>query len=201
MVCNECHRPDPSFITHEEAGPVLFSHERHARFDERWTCERCHHTDSPGEPHTACGQCHGTGHFAGIPTLKQAMERSCTGCHEDLKVGLTTWESMKSSTAEVDLFKYEDQSGTFWWDHRFHAVGAAFACSDCHHTLLKGDNSRIQSCRDCHGREGPVRGSPAEGTEAKSLEKAYQASCVECHVRLQGGPLTWEAFFKKEGSR
>jgi hypothetical protein len=38
----------------------------------------------------------------------------------------------------------------------------------------------------------------AEATEAPKLEDAYKKICVECHVRLEGGPQTWGEFFRVE---
>ena len=212
VSCTDCHKPDPSLITDPAVGPVLFSHKRHGEY-ETWTCDRCHHTDVPGEPHTACYRCHGTGHFQGIPGLAEAMEKRCLGCHEEKGTGLFHWDDFKSTKADLQHYRFEGKEGHFTWDHRFHAVSLALSCRDCHHNALMEDGryvtglrtgkewpeeaGRIQTCRNCHGEAGPVPGSIAEGTEAKSLEEVFKKACVTCHQRLECGPRDWSAFFRK----
>jgi hypothetical protein len=211
IYCTDCHKPDPSLILDEEMGPVLFSHKRHGEYGGM-TCDRCHHTDVPGEPHVACDQCHGAGHLAHIPDLKDALFACCLDCHQEEGVGLCEWEDFKSTGADLQFFPLEGKEGNFYWDHRFHAVGLSLSCRDCHHNIIQKDGvyvtasrtgkawpkeaGRIQTCRNCHGDDGPVLGSVAEGTGAKDLEAAYQRLCIACHERLGGGPITWEAFFE-----
>jgi hypothetical protein len=211
IICRDCHKPDPSLITAPGLGPVLFSHKRHADY-ETWECDECHHTDVPGEPQTACYRCHGADLFADIPSLPEAMHKRCLGCHEEKGVGLVDWNSFRSPEADLSLFQFESGETSFWWDHRFHAVSLALSCRDCHHNYIRKDGEyvtaartkatwpqeagNIQTCRNCHGPEGPVPGSAAEGTEAKNLEGAFKKICIECHKRFEAGPVEWEDFFK-----
>jgi hypothetical protein len=211
VICIDCHKPDPSMITHPEVGPVLFSHKRHAEYAE-WTCIDCHHTDVPGEPHIACYRCHAADHFQDMPTLAEAMQKNCLDCHVEKEAGLTTWASFLSPREDMGLYRYEDEEGAFWWDHRFHAVGLSLSCRDCHHNTIVKDGvyvtaeragkpwdqkaGAIQTCKSCHGPEGPVAGSVAEGTIAGTLKEAYQKSCIECHVRMEAGPLKWKALYE-----
>ncbi|UCF67450.1 MAG: cytochrome c3 family protein, partial [Acidobacteriota bacterium] len=98
-----------------------------------------------------------------------------------------------------------------WWDHHGHAVADAFSCKNCHHNTLKRDGQHvtalrakrewtakagaIQSCRNCHGKTGPVAGTVAEGSKAPSTIEVFKKICIECHKRLGGGPQSWEAYF------
>ncbi len=212
IYCTDCHKPDPSLIMADALGPVLFSHKRHAEYGA-WTCDKCHHTDVPGEPHTACRLCHGAGNLADIPGLEEAMHTRCLDGHKEEGVGLTQWESFRSEEAGRRYFQFVGSLGAFFFDHRFHAVGLSLSCRDCHHNTIQKDGvyatafrigrpwpekaGFIQTCRNCHGEEGPVPGSVAEGTNAKNLEESFKKVCIECHRRLGCGPREWEAFFKR----
>lgn len=217
VLCTDCHKPDPSMITLEGSKPILWSHKRHAEYTE-WECNRCHHTDIPDEPHMACRSCHGTGQFAGIPDLHEAMSRNCIDCHKEQGAGLTSWESLEGGSDDLSLFIHREKGGeerTFWWDHRFHAVGAAISCRACHHNTMVRDGrpetaalalpgvaddaTHFRRCTDCHGDHGPVPGSPADGSEAPPYEEAFQALCLNCHQELECGPLTWDELHEMRG--
>ena len=214
-ACSDCHKPDPSMIDDHGLAPIMWSHRRHTAFGD-WECDACHHTDFPDEPHMACSSCHGTPLFPEIPAVADVLRTRCLGCHEEKKAGLTTWESFGSGREDLSFYHFEDETGSFWWDHRFHAVGAALSCRDCHHNsihwddtppadnpisvVFTGDALRIQTCRNCHGPEGPVPGSAADGSDAPGLAGVYKKSCIECHQRLGGGPLTWEALFNNDAA-
>jgi predicted CXXCH cytochrome family protein len=202
LLCTDCHKPEPSLI--EEPGPVLFSHRRHAEYGDM-TCDVCHHTDVPGEPHMACTRCHGADLFTGIPSAGEALHIRCLGCHKDEEVGLTKWEHLKGESSEMWYFRYQGEDGSFWWNHGFHAVDMAFSCRDCHHNITKKDgqyvtavklgdawaeaDAGIQSCANCHKPGGKA---------PKGLTEAYKKACITCHERLGAGPVTWEAFFKSQ---
>jgi hypothetical protein len=210
VYCTDCHKPDPSMITAAGVGPVLWSHKRHAEY-EPWACDECHHTDVPGEPQTACYRCHGMDYFADLPGLEESMHKSCLICHDERLVPHTDWKSFQSSTEELTHFRIDGEEGSFWWDHRFHAVGLSISCRDCHHNTIQKDGvfvtarragiswpeeaGYIQPCKDCHGPQGPAKGSPAAGTAAPHLEAAYERICIECHVRFEAGPMEWVDFF------
>ena len=217
VLCTDCHKPDSSIITLEGANPILWSHKRHAEYT-RWECNRCHHTDIPDEPHMACRSCHGKGQFAGIPDLDEALSRNCIDCHKEEGAGLTCWESLEGGKSDLSLLVHpmdRDGSRYFWWDHRFHAVGAAISCRACHHNtmVLEGmpetaglarpgiaeSATHFQACTSCHGEDGPVPGSPADGAEAPPFQDALQAICLNCHQELDCGPLTWDELYEKRG--
>ncbi len=209
VTCEGCHDADPSWLVHEEIGHVLWSHERHGRYRDL-ECETCHHQDQPGEPHLACRSCHDSQLFEN-PSLAEALEERCIGCHREQGHGLDRWDLLATEEPTVEFFQVETAQGAFWWDHHAHALDDSFSCQECHHNLLQADGEyatahrtslpwpesarRIQACDQCHGPEGPLEGSPAEGSQAPSLTGALEKVCVECHQRLGGGPQDWEAFF------
>ncbi len=208
-TCNGCHQADPSWLVHEEFGHVLWSHARHGRYRDL-ECTTCHHQDLPGEPHLACSSCHGTGLFDN-PPLGEALTERCLGCHQEEETGLERWDLMATEEPTVEFFEIEAPQGSFRWNHHAHALGDSFSCQECHHNILRENGEyvtarrtgkpwpetarRIQSCDNCHGAEGPVEDSAAEGSEAPALLEALQKVCLECHQRLGGGPQDWEAFF------
>lgn len=214
VLCRECHAPDSSMLFRGGSPPVIWSHKRHGEYTE-WECSTCHHTDVPGEPHMACRSCHGAAHLKGIPEPAEALDRNCIGCHVEQKAGLARWKSLESERADLTFFTHEFIDGSsFWWDHRFHAVSLALSCRECHHNTMRKNGSLLtpylsnpdvpeeagdfQKCENCHGVLGPRRGSPAQGSEAPSFTEAFKKVCIECHVRLGGGPLTWEALCERQ---
>ncbi len=208
-TCNGCHEADPSWLVHEDFGHVFWSHERHGRYRDM-ECETCHHQDLPGEPHLACRSCHGTGLFDN-PSLGDALEERCIGCHRDKQTGLERWDLLTTNEPTVELFRVDAPEGSFWWNHHSHALGDAFSCQECHHNVLREDGEyvtarragkawpeeamKFRGCAACHGDDGPVAGSAAEGTDAPVRLDALRKVCVECHQRLGGGPQSWEEFF------
>lgn len=211
--CNDCHRPDPSVLADLEVGLIMWDHDRHGKYGDKMACETCHHADAPGQPHMACNRCHGTGLYKN-PSVAEALRKRCLGCHEEKKNGLVSWEAISTDKKSVDIYRYETTNAdgsqqTFDWSHRDHATAWSFSCRNCHHGLLstmaektgkawEGEATHVQSCRKCHGAEGPVEGSVAIGTKAPKLDDAYKKVCIECHVRLGGGPQSWPDYFKVE---
>jgi len=213
--CEDCHRPDPAVLADLGVGMVLWDHDRHARYGgEGMTCSKCHHTDQADQPHMRCSRCHGTGLYEN-PSVAEALRKRCLGCHQEKENGLVAWDAVDTDREQVDRYEYAMPDGrTFRWSHREHAVAYSFSCRNCHHGLLKengeyltgakaevawtGSATHVQSCRACHGEDGPVAGSPAAGTKAPKLHDAMTTVCLECHVRLGGGPQTWEDYFKVE---
>lgn len=211
LTCDGCHEPDPSWLVGPKIGHVFWSHERHGRYRDL-ECTTCHHTDREGEPHLACRTCHGTGVFDN-PSLKEALEKNCTGCHREKHTGLEHWDQLTTEEPGVKLFRIDAAEGSFWWSHYAHALGDSFSCQECHHNMLLEDGepvtakraglawtedaTRFRGCGSCHGESGPVAGSPAEGSDAPPKPEALKKVCVECHRRLGGGPQSWEAFFEK----
>ena len=207
--CNGCHEADPSLLVQEDIGHVLWNHDRHGRYRDM-ECEECHHQNLPGEPNMACHSCHGTGLFDN-PPMSEALTERCLGCHKEKETGLDRWEQLATEEPTVEFFQIEAPEGSFWWNHHSHALGDSFSCQECHHNILREDGvyvtarhtagvwpesaKAIQSCDNCHGTEGPVEGSAAEGSEAPVLLEAFKKVCLECHTRLGGGPQEWEAFF------
>jgi Zn finger protein HypA/HybF involved in hydrogenase expression len=211
--CDDCHKPDPSVLANLEIGLILWNHDRHSQYGKGMTCNKCHHTDQPDQPHMACSRCHGTGLYKNPPVV-EALRRRCLGCHQEKQNGLISFEQLDTDRKQVNLYRYEGEEGSFWWDHRAHAIAYSFSCRDCHHGLLRKDGkyvmgvethkdwsgkaTHVQTCRNCHGEAGPVAGSPAAGTKAPKLDDAFKKVCLECHTRLKGGPQTWDAYFKVE---
>ncbi|GMV41406.1 MAG: hypothetical protein AMXMBFR64_31220 [Myxococcales bacterium] len=216
--CNECHRPDQSVVADLEVGLLLWDHDRHAR-DPGVTCSTCHHTDKPDQPHMACNKCHGTGLYDN-PSVGEALRKRCLECHKEKGNGLLEWDQVVAKGDDpkdpksLTWHTYEGPDGKLTWNHQEHATSWSFSCRNCHHGILKdgdsyasatkagvtwtGEAARIQKCTACHGETGPVAGSVAEGTKAPPHDAAFKKVCMECHVRLGGGPQTWEAFFAVE---
>jgi hypothetical protein len=210
-TCQGCHEHDPSWLAAEGVGHVLWSHERHGRYRDL-ECDACHHMDLPDEPHLACRTCHGPQLF-GSPPLAEALEQRCTECHRERQTGLEEWDLMVTREPTVTYFRIDDEADSFWWNHHAHALGDSFSCQECHHNILCEDGEYVtaqrtgkewtdqarslKGCVACHGPDGPQPDSVAEGTDAKDLLTAYRTVCLECHVRLGGGPQTWEAFFEE----
>jgi len=211
LRCNDCHEHDPSWLSSPEIGNLLWSHKWHGMYREM-ECETCHHKDLPGERHMACRKCHETGLYDN-PSFKEALSKRCIGCHLDEKTGLDQWDLLATDKPTVEYFRIESEEGSFWWNHHEHALGDSFSCQECHHNISRKDGvyltslrakkpwpkeaRRIQSCRNCHGEQGPVVGSPAEGTKAPPVGQVFREACVTCHQRLGGGPQSWEDFFAK----
>jgi hypothetical protein len=221
-TCVECHRPDRSTIEVPGVGAIVWPHDRHARFGDDIDCETCHHTDAEGEHHSACVRCHGT-EVIENPPLEEAFGKMCLGCHEDKGNGLDRWAALRG-LSEVDpaemhddlgLIHYEGPDGEFTWNLQRHAVDYGLSCRDCHHAVWKNEDggyvwadrlgrewpeeaATLGSCRDCHGKDGPVTGSVAEGSEAPDIHAVYQTLCVTCHQELGVIPGTWEALFATE---
>jgi hypothetical protein len=210
--CTDCHKPDPSFIQLSEKEAIVWDHKRHAEYsNDETTCVTCHHQDLEDGPKLACDSCHGSGNYQN-PSYEAALEKQCVDCHKEKRVGLTSWDSLKSDRHKIPGYlKVEDENGMFWWDHRFHAVDISLTCQNCHHNTIQEDgeyatalhvgkdwsdaNGGIQSCTNCHGPDGPVKGSVAEYTEAKSSDKAVEKVCTKCHQELKAGPQEWAEFF------
>lgn len=162
----------------------------------------------------ACNRCHGTGQYQN-PTVADALKKRCIGCHQEKKNGLVSWDQLVTERARVDRYEYVAPDGqSFSWSHQEHAVAYSFSCRNCHHGLLlqdgesatgkkaeiewTGEAARIQSCRNCHGPEGPMPESPAVGTKAPALHDAFAKVCLECHRQLGGGPQSWDEYFAIE---
>jgi hypothetical protein len=212
VYCSDCHQPDPAWLQVPGVGNVLWDHRKHGEFGGV-TCDRCHHTDAPGAPHMACRSCHDAEKFEN-PSLKDALTQNCLGCHREEKIGLAEWALLATAKPDISLYRYEDDTGSFWWDHRFHAIGASLSCSECHHNILqKGgvyvtarrinaewseQERAVQSCRNCHGPDGANPDSAAAGTNAGSIGEVYRKLCVRCHLELGNDPSTWPGFFAVE---
>ena len=212
-LCEDCHKPDPSMIADVEIGLMLWDHDRHGKYGDGMTCNKCHHTDGKEQPHMACNRCHGTGLYKN-PPVTEALRKRCLGCHKEKNNGLLAWDQVDTKRQDVTLYKYEGPDGTFTWNHAQHAVAWSFSCRNCHHGILRqdgkyvsgekaevawtGEAAQIQACKQCHGPDGPVPGSPAATTKAPKYDDAFKKVCLECHKRLGGGPQEWADFFKVE---
>ncbi len=213
--CNDCHKPDPSAIADLGVGLMMWDHDRHTRFGQGMSCDKCHHTEPADQPHLACNKCHGTGLYEN-PSVAEALRKRCLGCHKERDNGLLDFAQIagQGDKEQVDLYTYQGKDGKFTWNHRDHAVAWSFSCRNCHHGLLRKDGefveaeitgkpwqgqaTEIQSCHNCHGDAGPVAGSPAAGTDAPSYDGALQKVCLECHQKLGAGPQAWADFFAVE---
>lgn len=211
-TCTDCHENDPSFIKIEGMNTIVWDHKRHAEYSSA-DCVTCHHTDAQDMPQLACRSCHGTDKFD-IDPLEDSLKEQCTECHEEKGVGLTTWESMTYEKFGNGYMQYQDDDGSFWWDHKFHALGVSLSCQNCHHNTITKDGEfvmarkvnnywpdeagHIQNCRSCHGTNGPVASSVAEGSDAPSIKEAYQTICTTCHQSLGVKTREWPDFFKTE---
>lgn len=159
--CSDCHRRDPSFIN-TSAGPVLWTHEAHG---QEYQCRECHHdrTGQPNEPFLSCDQCHhdrpgGVQVKAEMPVspAADAVHNQCLGCHREKKAGPVECNSCHSQNPDISVFRKETEAGTVIWDHRFHAVGLAFSCQECHHNMRSRDGILYTVCKtaDCPTEAG-----------------------------------------------
>lgn len=166
MECMDCHEPDQSVLPGGTAGPVIWSHRRHAEFED-WTCDKCHHTDLPDEPHMACKRCHSAGNLVRekMPEYVDAVHERCIECHEKLDnagpmeclgchsrsdvLGRMMYEiSAETVWSDTTLAPYmrESEEGMVWWDHRFHAVSLALSCRECHHNMMLKNGFPFTAC-------------------------------------------------------
>ena len=195
-TCNDCHKPEPSWLTPRGLKPVFWDHKQHAAYDDV-SCDTCHHTDFPEEPHMACSGCHDRNRH-GVLKEAEVLEQKCTECHKERDAGLTTWDSFTARKASEERFQYDGVMGNFDWNHRAH--GLAFSCQSCHHNTIRRDSEYVtatktgvdwpaeagylQRCSNCHGEEGPVADSVAIGTDAPKHDEAYRIVCSDCHDKL-----------------
>lgn len=207
--CVDCHKPDPSRVEYPEMRSLLWDHKKHGQYTDV-NCTTCHHQDSESGPKLACSSCHGKDHFDN-PSLETALKKVCLDCHKERKVGLTTWENISFEKTPPHLMTYEGEKGKFAWNHQFHAIDTSISCQNCHHNIVRHDNAYvtatrieqewpeeardIQSCRNCHGDSGAVKGSVAENTNAPDINRTYEKICVTCHQNLGAGPQQWDDFF------
>lgn len=210
--CRDCHKPDPSHINIPEIGTIAWDHRRHGVFGGI-DCGNCHHTEHADAPKIACDSCHGGNPEVEL-NLVQSLEKTCIECHIKENVGLSSIQSMVSDIIPDGYMHYEDETGSFWWDHRFHGNDTSLSCRDCHHNTIKFEGiyvtaektgktwddeaGHIKNCRDCHGEKGAVLGSIAEDTGAPALREAYGIICTKCHQKLGGGPQKWKDYFEDE---
>ncbi len=211
VTCNGCHKSDPSVLQHEDFGTILWNHDRHGNYRDL-ECATCHHKNLAGEAQMACRSCHESGLYDN-PPLAEVLETRCIECHQEEHTGLESWKMLIQEETPASVIAIQTKQGPIWWNHHDHALGDAFSCQECHHNLLREDGEyvtslrakkpwpeearAIQACDNCHDKYGPAKGSVAGGTDAPSTLDAYQKVCVECHVRLGGGPQSWEAFFEE----
>lgn len=210
--CVDCHDPDPSRISVPGLGTIAWDHNRHGKYGGI-ECQTCHHTEAADAPMIACSSCHGKEPEVELD-LKASLEKTCLDCHTKEQAGLTTLASMVLEEGKGGHAKFESSEGSFWWDHRFHAVGTSLSCKNCHHNIIKeGDDyatalkigktwsamdGHIKNCNSCHGEDGPVAGSVAEFTNAQSFPKAYEKICTQCHQKLGAGPQAWNEYFEQD---
>ncbi|MGK5091367.1 cytochrome c3 family protein [Deltaproteobacteria bacterium TL4] len=214
VYCKDCHKADPSWISVSAKVNILWDHKKHGEFgDSKTTCTTCHHTDVKDAPHMACKKCHGTGLFDN-PSVAEALDKRCMGCHKEQKSGLTQFESVKTEKASLRMLKFEAEEGTLWWNHQAHAIGYSLSCRNCHHSTINKEGvyptaekvkgvwpaeaGYLQSCRNCHGDAGPVLNSAAQDTKAPILRDVFKKLCITCHQKLGGGPQTWKDYFTIE---
>ena len=95
----------------------------------------------------------------------------------------------------------QHRMGIVEFDHKTHADEYGLSCGDCHHDengepladLKAGDP--VQSCYECHDKDGRPRRDPAmspEEWEKEQLKYYYGAiheNCMGCHKEM-GGPKT-----------
>jgi len=95
----------------------------------------------------------------------------------------------------------QHRMGIVEFDHKTHAEEYELGCGDCHHdengeplTDLKAGDC-VQSCYECHDKDGRPRRDPAmspEEWEKEQLKYYYGAiheNCMGCHKEM-GGPKT-----------
>jgi len=132
-------------------------------------------------------------------TMK-AVEGARQKAKETLPAGFPGVITMKNEEA----FK-QHRMGIVDFDHHKHAAqkpeGYGLGCGDCHHdengeplTALKpGDE--VQSCYECHDKDGRPRRDPALSQEEWKKEEltyyygAIHEDCMGCHKKM-GGPVS-----------
>ncbi len=209
VICDDCHQPDPSFMHGGTAGPVMWSHERHADF-AGLECSRCHHMDQADEPQLACYRCHGAGDYGFAPSLREATHVRCTQCHTESSGFHGPRDQEECATCHArgaagpELFRGASQGETCFFDHREHATSYGLSCRECHHNTLRKDGfpftvcksslacpeeaDQFQSCINCHGRRGPGPLARKLRQEPPVFSEALQKACNNCHDELEIGP-------------
>ena len=85
--------------------------------------------------------------------------------------------------AEADPIKI--YAGPVIFNHAGHVNDIGLSCNACHHTLEPQETEVEESCRDCHGEPGFVRGKDAENLAEDELIEHYlnalHAQCIGCH--------------------
>lgn len=129
----------------------------------------------------------------------KAVEGAKQVASESLPAGMPGMITMKNEKA----FE-EHRMGIVEFDHETHAAdkphGYGLGCGDCHHdengeplTDLKPGDA-VQSCYECHDKDGRPRRDPAMSKEEWETEQlkyyygAIHANCTNCHKQM-GGPV------------
>ncbi|HMA85785.1 MAG TPA: cytochrome c3 family protein [Desulfosalsimonadaceae bacterium] len=133
-------------------------------------------------------------------TIK-AVEGARQKAKETLPPGMPGVITMKNEKA----FE-QHRMGIVAFDHQKHAAdkpeGYGLGCGDCHHDengepltdLKPGDE--VQSCYECHDKDGRPRRDPALSPEEWKKEEltyyygAIHENCMGCHKKMGGGPVS-----------
>ena len=197
----------------DKYGPVVFSHQAHARMSEMsGGCAVCHHYNR-WSPIMGCNSCHETERKRedlSKPDLKAAFHRQCMECHrgwshstecgschslksgtQDAGQGKVMREAGKKAYPDVQepkklLFTTECDIGqTVTFYHNEHTGIFGLKCVECH---------KQETCVKCHdqGKNSDsvkkVRSGTKEphGTCASCHE---DDSCEKCHNKQETGPF------------
>ncbi|MDZ7832616.1 MAG: cytochrome c3 family protein [Desulfobacterales bacterium] len=132
---------------------------------------------------------------------QQAAEGAKQKAEEALPEGFPGMITMKNENA----FE-EHRMGIVEFDHEKHAAskpeGYGLGCGDCHHDengepltdLKRGDP--VQSCYECHDKDGRPRRDPAMSQEEWKKEEltyyygAIHENCTGCHKQMGAGPVS-----------
>ncbi|MFP4226785.1 MAG: cytochrome c3 family protein [Desulfobacterales bacterium] len=131
----------------------------------------------------------------------EAVESAKKQAEEALPEGFPGMITMKNEKA----FE-EHRMGIVEFDHEKHAAskpeGYGLGCGDCHHDengepltdLKRGDP--VQSCYECHDKDGRPRRDPAMSQEEWKKEEltyyygAIHENCMGCHKQMDAGPVS-----------
>ncbi len=132
---------------------------------------------------------------------RQAAEGAKQKDEDALPEGFPGMITMKNEKA----FE-EHRMGIVDFDHEKHAAskpeGYGLGCGDCHHDengepltdLKRGDP--VQSCYECHDKDGRPRRDPAMSQEEWKKEEltyyygAIHENCMGCHKQMGAGPVS-----------
>jgi len=202
----------PAIATKANAGSCTSCHSLTGNMEQR--CAACHHTDAfvatTIKPHAAAGvgciDCHAE-HRGVEFSAKQGAFDSCTGCHNEKKVGMPhggtfgypvvngKWSAKSINDEEWDLrqlgtTRQATDTDDKWRSNQFHALHDQRVKVVAG---LKGNSDGRLSCSSCHNSFEPLDRTTPKTTCAACHVKDGKPNCTSCHVQHILDERRWSA--------